>query len=94
MPCRALTTLSCAGGGIGTSTTIALRALGASAALILFAMCAREGHPSEPDVRDNLLQTAATEVRVARVVEPCHIDLANPIGSAFSPRSTNAHLRR
>jgi VCBS repeat-containing protein len=70
---------------MSTTTKVAFRALGASAALILFAACAQERQPFESDVRTNLPQTAGADVRVARVIEPDQLGLAIPAGLAFSP---------
>jgi PKD repeat protein/uncharacterized protein YjiK len=68
-----------------TTTKVAFRALSASAAVIFFAACAQEQQPFEPDARTNLPQTSGAEVRVARVIEPNQLGLANPAGLAFSP---------
>ncbi|MHC4233895.1 MAG: PKD domain-containing protein [Planctomycetota bacterium] len=70
---------------MGTTTNVAFRALGASAAVIFFAACAQEQQPFEPDARANSPQAAGAEVRVARVIEPDQLGVANPAGLAFSP---------
>jgi hypothetical protein len=68
---------------MSTTTKVALRAVSASAAVIFLATCAQERDPFEPDVRANLPQTAAADVRVARVIEPGQLGVANPAGLAF-----------
>jgi VCBS repeat-containing protein len=68
-----------------TTTKVAFRALGASAAVIFFAACTQEQQPFEPDARANLPQASGADVRVARVIEPDQLGLANPAGLAFSP---------
>jgi PKD repeat protein/uncharacterized protein YjiK len=72
---------------MGTTTKAAFRAFGASSAVIFFAACTQEQQPFEPDARANLPQASGAEVRVARVIEPDQLGLANPAGLAFSPGS-------
>jgi hypothetical protein len=72
---------------MGTTTKVAFRTLSASALVVFIAACAQEQQPLEPDARANIPQTADVAVRVARVIEPGELGLANPAGLTFSPQA-------